>query len=270
MRTAIRGWVRFGCGLVVTLVAASGLLAGPAVASTVEQTAQFTVTVACPAAGPQLSGFPRTFTLTSGGSVLISGIPEGVQCSVTEVGHGGAPSVTYTVNGGSASQAAPTVTVNPSATQNVQITNNFPAPPKVVPAPVSIPDLSQVLKRAFVAGEAVHLADAAPNGCDPILRVDGRSVGAVPTRSDGTFDVAAVTRDLAAGKHVGEVYCTHPVARLLHTTFWVAAAQSSSNVSFVMLISLLVVLAIAWASLRTLVGPGSAPAAGGAQRRDRA
>jgi len=269
MRTAIRFWVRVGCGLVVTLVAASGLLAGPAVASTVEQSAQFTVTVACPAAGPQLSGFPRTFTLTSGGSVLISGIPEGVQCSVTEVGHGGAPSVTYTVNGGSASQAAPRVTVDPNATQKVEITNNFPPPPKVVPA-VSIPDLSQVITRAFVAGEAVHLADAAPNGCDPILRVDGRSVGAVPTRSDGTFDVAAVTRDLSAGKHVGEVYCTHPVARLLHTTFWVAAAQSSSNVSFVMLISLLVVLAIAWASLRTLVGPGSAPAAGGAQRRDRA
>jgi hypothetical protein len=270
MRTGIRGWGRVGGGLLATLVAASVLLAGPALASTVEQQgAQFTVLMTCPATGPQLSGFPKTFTLTPGGSQLITGIPEGVQCSITETRQGGASSVTYTVNGGSPSQAAPTVTINPTAEQHVVLTNNFPAPPKVVPVPPAIPDLSKVITRAFVAGEAVHFADKAPNGCDPILHVDGRSAGAVPTRNDGTFDVAAVTRDLAAGEHVAEVYCTHPVGRLLHTSFWVAAPQSSSNVFFVVLVSLLVVFAIGWVSLRTLAGSGSAPPTAGARGRDR-
>ena len=90
----------------------------------------FTVSVACPASGTPLSGFPKTLTFDSTGSLTsgtlpITGIPAGTQCSVTETGTGGATSTTYTVNGGSPSTSPPTVTISSTTQQAVAITNTY-------------------------------------------------------------------------------------------------------------------------------------------------
>jgi hypothetical protein len=132
-------------------------------------------------------------------------------------------------------------------------------PPVLVETTVEIREISNVLRRAFVAGEFVHLAGRTPATCAaPKLHVDGRVLGPVETSSDGTFDVGVVTRDLSVGRHVAEVFCTNPVARLMRTSFWVAAPQSSSNIFFVVLVSLFMVYAIGWVGLRTLAGPSLA------------
>jgi hypothetical protein len=121
--------------------------------------------------------------------------------------------------------------------------------------------VSDVIPRAFVAGEDVRLGATAPPGCDPILRVDGEQQGSVPVASSGRLNLAVLTRDLPAGQHVAEVFCTHPAAAVLHTVFWIAAAQTSSNIFFVVVASLLVVFAVGWVCLRTLAGGSTATAA---------
>ncbi|HEV2311082.1 MAG TPA: DUF5979 domain-containing protein, partial [Acidimicrobiia bacterium] len=90
----------------------------------------FTVSVACPASGTPLSGFPKTLTFNSSGTLPrgtlpITGIPAGTQCSVTETGTGGASTTTYTVNGGSPWANPPTVTISSTAQQSVAITNTY-------------------------------------------------------------------------------------------------------------------------------------------------
>jgi len=119
---------------------------------------------------------------------------------------------------------------------------------------LAIREISNVVRRAFVAGEGVRVAGRAPAGCLPRLHLDGRALGAIATQRDGSFDLEFATRDLAAGSHLAEVFCTSPAALLLRKIFWVAAPQSSSNVFAIVLVSLLVVYAIAWVGLRTLAG----------------
>jgi len=119
---------------------------------------------------------------------------------------------------------------------------------------IAIREISNVVRRAFVAGEAVHVAGRAPAGCLPKLHLDGKVIGAIATQRDGAFDLEFATRDLAAGNHLAEVFCTSPAALLLRKIFWVAAPQSSSNVFAIVLVSLLVVYAIGWVGLRTLAG----------------
>ncbi len=129
------------------------------------------------------------------------------------------------------------------------------APAAQVEAVIEIREISNVLRRAFVAGEAVHVIGNAPAGCSaPALHIDGRLVGLVEPTSNGSFDIPIVTRDLAAGRHTAEVFCTTPAARLMRTAFWVAAPQSSSNLFFVIVVSLLVIYAIGWVALRTIAG----------------
>jgi hypothetical protein len=111
-----------------------------------------------------------------------------------------------------------------------------------------------VRRRAYIAGESVRLAGQAPDGCDPILRIDGQFVESVSVDRVGNFDVGAETRDLASGRHVAEIFCTSPSALLMSTTFWVAAPVSSSFIVFVALMSLLVLIAIGWVGVRTLMG----------------
>jgi hypothetical protein len=136
-----------------------------------------------------------------------------------------------------------------------------PPPPVLVAPTVAIREISDVIPRAFVAGEDVRLAGAGPPGCDPYLTVDGQRQGSVPVGNTGAFDLAVLTRDLAAGQHVAEVLCTHPSAALLRTTFWIAAAQTSSDIFFVVVASLLVVVAVGWVCLRTLAGGSGLAAA---------
>jgi len=234
------------------------LFAAPAVALVAQQTAPVTVTVACPATGPQLSGFPKTFPLGVGGSELITGIPAGVQCSITQTGPGGASSVTYTTNGGSPSANPPTVTVSPNGVQNVQVATPAPPPPPPPPptvaAVVTVRDEKTEIPRAFVAGEPVRIDATGPSGCDPYLLVDGQRQASVPVAADNTFNLAVATSTLPAGEHVASVFCAHPSAEVARTVFWVAAAQTSSNIFFVVVASLLVVFAVGWVILRTLAG----------------
>jgi hypothetical protein len=117
---------------------------------------------------------------------------------------------------------------------------------------------SIVLRRAQIAGESVQLEGNAPDGCDPILRVDDQFVRSVPVDRLGNFDIGVETRDLAAGRHVAEVFCSNPTALLLRKTFWVAAPVSNSIIVFVALVSLLVLLAIGWVGVRTLAGTSAA------------
>ena len=117
---------------------------------------------------------------------------------------------------------------------------------------------STVRRRAYIAGQSVRLVGKAPAGCDPILRVDEQFVRSVTTDRNGNFDISTETRDLASGRHVAEVFCTRPTALLLSKTFWIAAPVSNSSVVFVALISLLVLIAIGWVGLRTLVGTSAA------------
>jgi hypothetical protein len=140
-------------------------------------------------------------------------------------------------------------------------TPTLPNIPVIVPpvttrveAAITIREISDVVRRAFVAGEAVRLAGRAPASCLPTLHLDGKVTGPIDTQRDGTFDVGFATRDLAAGRHIAEVVCTNPAALLLRKTFWVAAPQSSSNVFAIVLVSLLVVYAIGWVGLRTVAG----------------
>ncbi len=72
--------------------------------------------------------FDETGTLTSANSPIPS-IPTGTQCTVTETGDGGASSVGYSVDGGTASASAPTVTINNAEQSDVAITNTFTATP---------------------------------------------------------------------------------------------------------------------------------------------
>ena len=87
-------------------------------------------------------------------------------------------------------------------------------------------------------------------------------LGPVDTRTGGAFELGIVTRYLAAGRHVAEIFCTDPVARLSRTVFWVAAPQTSSNLFFVILVSLFMVGAIGWVALGTFASAalGKAPA----------
>ncbi|HEX9506582.1 MAG TPA: DUF5979 domain-containing protein, partial [Acidimicrobiia bacterium] len=86
----------------------------------------FTVAVDCPGdTFDRTLTFGSTGTLTGGGSLPITGIPAGTQCTVTETGNGGASSTTYAVNGGSASSSAPTVTIAGESTKTVKVTNTF-------------------------------------------------------------------------------------------------------------------------------------------------
>ena len=250
-----------GCGLVALLVGTGVLFAAPAVAAVAQQTVPVTVTVACPSTGPQLNGFPKVFSLGPGGSELITGIPAGVQCSITQTGPGGASSVTYTTNGGSASAAPPTVTVSPGGLQNVQVATPTPPPPPPPPPPkvaavVAVRDVKVEIPRAFVAGEPLRVDAIGPSGCDPYLLVDGQRQPSVPITAGGTFNVAVATSTLPAGEHVASVFCANPNAEVAHTVFWVAAAQTSSNIFFVVIASLLVVFAVGWVILRTLAGSG--------------
>ncbi len=133
-------------------------------------------------------------------------------------------------------------------------------PPVVTPATVevkraiAIRAISSIVRRAFVAGEAIRVAGSAPADCLPKLRLDGALTGKVATQSDGSFDLGVETRDLAAGRHVAEVSCSNPAALLARKVFWVAAPQTSSNLLAVVLASLLVVLAIGWVGLRMFAG----------------
>jgi hypothetical protein len=124
----------------------------------------------------------------------------------------------------------------------------------VIQGAVVIREVSDVIPRAFVAGQDVRLVGAGPPGCDPILRVDSQPRGSVRVTGSGAFDLAVLTRDLPAGQHVAEVLCTHPSAVLLRTTFWIAAPQTSTSIFFVVVASLLVVIAIGWVCLRSLAG----------------
>jgi len=125
----------------------------------------------------------------------------------------------------------------------------------VVEQTVAINEISNVLRRAFVAGESVHLAGTVPGGCDATLHLDGSAIGPVDATAAGVFSLDVVTSELPAGRHVAEVFCDNPSTRLSRTVFWVAAPQSSSNLFFVALGSLLVIYAIGWVGLRTLAGP---------------
>jgi hypothetical protein len=158
---------------------------------------------------------------------------------------------------------APPVVLVPGAPPAVVIPGapNTPDTPVVILATgaqvrgaIAIREISNVVRRAFVAGEAVRVAGRAPAGCLPKLHLDGKLIGAIATERDGSFDLEFATRDLAAGNHVAEVFCTSPAALLLRKIFWVAAPQSSSNVFAIVLVSLLVVYAICWVGLRTLAG----------------
>ena len=253
-----RRWVGVGGGLVALSIGTGVLLAAPAMASVARQTTPVTVTVRCPSSGPQLSGFPKTFPLGAGGTELITGIPAGVQCSITQTDQGGASSVTYTTNGGAPSASPPNVTVSPGGLQNVNIADAFPPPPpppppKVAPA-VAVRDVLTEIPRAFVAGDRLRINGVGPSGCDPYLLVDGERQTSVPVTANDTFNLAVVTSTLPAGRHVASVACTHPAAEVAHTVFWIAAAQTSSNVFFVVVASLLVVFAVGWVILRTLAG----------------
>jgi hypothetical protein len=160
----------------------------------------------------------------------------------------------------------------PGATPGVPVV----LPPDITPPPVVVTEvkgevavqlISNTLRRAFVAGEGLHLAGDAPGGCDPRLRVDGKAVGPIAVGSGGGFDLDVPTSDLAAGRHVAEVFCSTSSATLRRTVFWVAAPQSSSNLFVVGLTSLLVLCALAWVCLRSLAGStvtASAVAAPGA------
>ena len=117
--------------------------------------------------------------------------------------------------------------------------------------------------RALVGGESVSLTGTAPAGCDPILRLDDQLIGPVTVGRGGSFDLSVETRDLAAGRHVAEVFCTSPSALLLSKTFWVTAPGSSSNILFVALVCLLMLVALGWVGVQTLAG--GAGAAGAAQ-----
>jgi hypothetical protein len=111
-----------------------------------------------------------------------------------------------------------------------------------------------VRRRAYIAGESVRLAGRAPDGCDPILRIDDQFVASVTTDRARNFDIGAETRDLASGRHVAEIFCTRPSALLMSKTFWIAAPVGSSFIVFVALMSLLVLIAIGWVVVRTLMG----------------
>src|SRR5262249_21239496 len=130
--------------------------------------------------------------------------------------------------------------------------------PGLVEPSVSIPNVSFVFRRAFVAGQAVQLRGPAPPPRAPHLHPDRRLLGPPPPGAGGLFDVAVATHDLAPGQHVAEVFCTNPVALLQRTVFWVAAPESGSNVLFVALSSLLVLCALGWVALRTFAGPSMA------------
>ncbi|MCJ7671366.1 MAG: hypothetical protein MUP67_04885, partial [Acidimicrobiia bacterium] len=114
--------------------------------------------------------------------------------------------------------------------------------------------VSSVRRRALVAGEFLRLSGTAPDGCDPILDIDGESRGRVDTARDGTFDISYRTTDLAAGRHVATVVCSSRNATLLSKVFWVAAPISNSSIVLVALASLLVLFAIGWVGFRTLAG----------------
>jgi hypothetical protein len=253
-----RKWLDVGGVFVAMSIGAGVLLAAPAAASVARQTTAVTVTVRCPANGPQLSGFPKTFPLDVGGSMQITGIPAGVLCSVTQTDQGGASSVTYATNGGAPSASPPDVAVSPGALQNVNISDAFPPPPpppppKVAPA-VAVRDVLTEIPRAFVAGDPLRIGGAIPPGCDPYLVIDGQRQPSVPPTANDTFNLGVATSTLPAGRHVASVSCTQPAAEVARTVFWVAAAQTSSNIFFVVIASLLVVFAVGWVILRTLAG----------------
>ncbi len=134
---------------------------------------------------------------------------------------------------------------------------------------ITFEEISNVLRRAFVAGESVRLTGTAPAGCDATLQVDGTALGPIEATAAGVFDLNVETSELPAGRHIAEVFCSNPATRLLRTVFWVAAPQSSSNLFFVALGSLLVIYAIGWAGLRTLAGSSLVTAAASTRRTAR-
>lgn len=117
----------------------------------------------------------------------------------------------------------------------------------------AIRTISSVRSRALVAGEILHLSGRAPEGCDPLLRIDGIVQGRVATGPDGDFEIRYRTTDLAAGRHLAEVVCPGRGV-LLSKVFWVATPVGSSSIVLVVFASLLVLLAIGFVGLRTLAG----------------
>ncbi len=86
--------------------------------------ATFTVEVDC-----DDDAFDETLVFDSTGALISgttpqSGIPVGVQCTVTETGDGGADGVTYSPNGGTPTDP-PTVTIGDYTTVKVKVTNTF-------------------------------------------------------------------------------------------------------------------------------------------------
>ncbi len=118
---------------------------------------------------------------------------------------------------------------------------------------------SSVVQRALVAGESVNLTGNAPDGCRPVLRVDGTVISQVAVGPGGKFDVDVATDDLSAGRHVAEIMCSSSGV-LVSKTFWIVAPMTSSNVLAVGLLSVLTLSALGWVGVRTLrdsVGGGA-------------
>jgi large repetitive protein len=133
----------------------------------------FTVVVDCGTAGfPENFVFDSNGVLTSG-SLPITGVHAGTECSVTETDAGGASSTTYRVNAGLASDSAPTVTVVGDATTTVTITNTFTeGPPVVLP---TVPP-AQVLPAVVARPGAVQVEGTSAVQVEGALAFTGSSL----------------------------------------------------------------------------------------------
>ena len=123
--------------------------------------------------------------------------------------------------------------------------------PVVAPTPEQPVELTLIrdqLRRAFVPGQPVRLDGTAPADCEPVLRVDGETIGSVDTDSGGRFTVDVDTSDLGAGQHRAEIVC--PGGMIRQTGFWVATPQTSSRTLSVVLVVLLMLGALGWVSVR--------------------
>ena len=220
----------------------------PTSPETLPTVAGFTVGITFSDAKPV--GVPVTLSCTSGAVTIDDGTgSEGNPASFTVIGFAAAGTTTCTatqtaVPDGYTSSETCTATV---ATGACTITNTA----GVVEGASVVRTDSSVVQRALVAGETVHVAGTAPDGCRPVLRVDGDVISGVAVGPGGTFDVGVATDELSAGRHVAEVVCSSSGV-LVSKTFWIAAPLTSSDVLSVGMLSMFTLGALGWVGIRTL------------------
>lgn len=146
-------------------------------------------------------------------------------------------------------------TVPPTAPPGVPPTAPPDTPPDAVPVlevagSSAIRTDSSEVGRARVAGEAVRVTGVAPDGCRPVLRIDGTIIDRVDVGRDGSFDVDVVTDELSAGRHVAEVVCSSGV--VVRKAFWIAAPVTSTEIFSVGMLAMLTLGGLGWVGIKTV------------------